>query len=70
MKFPAEETISLSGAKVEAETIRVVSDWNMPNCTGLDFPKRVRADSNLKETPFVLLTAESEIAQVKGLYFF
>lgn len=42
----------------------VISDWNMPNCTGLDFLKRVRADSRLKGTPFMLLTAESEAAQV------
>lgn len=42
----------------------VISDWNMPNCTGLDFLKKVRADANLKNIPFVLLTAESEAAQV------
>lgn len=43
----------------------VVSDWNMPNCTGLDLLKRVRADNRFKELPFVLLTAESEITQIK-----
>lgn len=43
----------------------VVSDWNMPNVTGIEFLKRVRADSNLKTTPFLLLTAESEVEQVK-----
>ena len=42
----------------------IVSDWNMPNCTGLEFLKRVRA-SNYKDVAFVLLTAESEIEQVK-----
>lgn len=42
----------------------VVSDWNMPNCTGLDLLKRVRADSRFKSVPFVLLTAESEGHQV------
>lgn len=42
----------------------VISDWNMPNCTGLDFLKRVRAESRFKNTPFLLLTAESEAAQV------
>ncbi len=42
----------------------VISDWNMPNCTGLDLLKRVRADGRLKELPFILLTAESEAAQV------
>ena len=42
----------------------VISDWNMPNCSGLDLLKRVRADGNHKSTPFVLLTAESEASQV------
>jgi two-component system chemotaxis response regulator CheY len=43
----------------------VISDWNMPNCTGLDFLKKVRADDRFKDLPFVLLTAESEAEQVK-----
>ena len=42
----------------------VISDWNMPNCTGLDFLKRVRADSRFKKLPFVMLTAESEKTQI------
>jgi two-component system chemotaxis response regulator CheY len=36
----------------------------MPNCTGIDLLKRVRADSRFKTLPFVLLTAESEGHQV------
>jgi len=43
----------------------VVSDWNMPNCSGLELLKRVRSDNRFKELPFVLLTAESEVAQVR-----
>ena len=43
----------------------VISDWNMPNCTGLEFLKRVRADSRFKNLPFLLLTAEGEAEQVK-----
>jgi two-component system chemotaxis response regulator CheY len=42
----------------------VISDWNMPNCTGLDLLKRVRADSRYKNLPFMLVTAESEREQV------
>jgi two-component system, chemotaxis family, chemotaxis protein CheY len=42
----------------------VISDWNMPNCTGLDLLKRVRSDSRFSKVPFVLLTAESEGHQV------
>ena len=43
----------------------VVSDWNMPNCSGLDLLKRVRADGRFKELPFLLVTAESEVSQVQ-----
>jgi two-component system, chemotaxis family, chemotaxis protein CheY len=42
----------------------IISDWNMPNSTGLDLLKRIRADGRFKEIPFVLLTAESEGHQV------
>lgn len=42
----------------------VISDWNMPNCTGLDFLKKVRASDKYKSTPFLLVTAEAEQKQV------
>lgn len=37
----------------------VISDWMMPDLTGIDFLKRVRLDPRTKTTPFLLLTAES-----------
>lgn len=43
----------------------IISDWNMPNTTGLEFLKRVRADSRFKQIPFILLTAETEASQVQ-----
>ncbi len=42
----------------------IISDWNMPNCTGIDFLRRVRADGRYKHLPFLLVTAESEASQV------
>lgn len=42
----------------------VISDWNMPNCSGLDLLKRVRGDSRFKSLPFVMVTAESEQHQL------
>src|SRR5690349_17812854 len=42
----------------------IISDWNMPNCSGLDFLKRVRGDQRVKKTPFLLVTAEAEGHQV------
>lgn len=38
----------------------IVSDWNMPVMTGLDLLKRVRADEQYKEIPFLLVTAEAQ----------
>ena len=37
----------------------VVSDWNMPNMTGLDLLKAVRAEASIKDTPFLMVTAEA-----------
>lgn len=42
----------------------IICDWNMPNLTGLEFLKKVRASPKLKAMPFVMLTAESEPNQV------
>ena len=38
----------------------IISDWNMPNMTGLDLLKSVRADDGLKHIPFMLVTAEAK----------
>ena len=38
----------------------IVSDWNMPNMTGLELLKAVRADPKLKHIPFLMVTAEAE----------
>ncbi|MCX8043312.1 MAG: chemotaxis response regulator CheY [Desulfobacterota bacterium] len=38
----------------------VVTDWNMPNMTGLELLKAIRADATLKNTPVLLVTAEAE----------
>jgi len=43
----------------------VISDWNMPNCSGLELLKKVRADAKISKTPFIMLTAEAEQHQVK-----
>jgi two-component system chemotaxis response regulator CheY len=42
----------------------VISDWNMAPMTGLDLLKEVRADTKLKHTPFIMITAESKTENV------
>ena len=37
----------------------IISDWNMPNMSGLDLLKTVRADKELSDTPFLMVTAET-----------
>ena len=42
----------------------VISDWNMEPMTGYELLKEVRADGQLKETPFIMVTAESKTDNV------
>ncbi|KJU83520.1 response regulator receiver domain-containing protein [Candidatus Magnetobacterium bavaricum] len=42
----------------------LVTDWNMPNVTGLELLKRVRSDAKLKSMPVLMVTAEAEKEQV------
>ena len=37
----------------------VISDWNMPNMTGLELLKAIRADSSLQSIPVLMITAEA-----------
>ncbi len=38
----------------------VISDWNMEPVTGLQLLREVRSDAKLKDTPFIMITAESK----------
>ncbi len=42
----------------------VISDWNMEPMSGLQLLKEVRADVQLKEVPFIMITAESKSENV------
>jgi len=37
----------------------IISDWNMPNMSGLELLKAVRADDELKALQFLMVTAEA-----------
>lgn len=38
----------------------IISDWNMPNMTGIELLRSVRSDPSLKDKPFLMVTAEAE----------
>jgi len=42
----------------------IVSDWNMPKMSGLDLLIKIRATEGLKDTPFLMVTAEAEQSNV------
>lgn len=42
----------------------IISDWNMEPMTGYELLKEVRADNQLKDTPFIMVTAESKTDNV------
>ncbi len=54
----------LSDSKNEIELI--FSDQNMPGCSGLEFLKKVRADSRFDSVAFILVTADGERALIKA----
>lgn len=42
----------------------VISDWNMPNMSGIELLEVVRSNQAIADLPFMLVTAEDEKAQV------
>ena len=38
----------------------VISDWQMEPMTGYDLLKEIRADENLRQTPFIIVTADAQ----------
>ena len=42
----------------------VVTDWNMPNMTGIDLLRAIRADAALKSMPVLMVTAENNRDQI------
>jgi two-component system chemotaxis response regulator CheY len=47
--------------KLRADTFDfVVSDWNMPNMTGIELLREIRKDEKLKTLPVLMVTAEAK----------
>ena len=58
--FEADDgTTALETLKVEKIDF-IISDWNMPKMQGIELLKAVRASSEWKAIPFLMLTAEGQ----------
>ena len=42
----------------------VISDWQMEPMTGYDLLKEIRADETLRQTPFIIVTADAKLDQL------
>lgn len=42
----------------------VITDWNMPNKSGLELIQHIRGDENLANLPVLMVTAESKREQI------
>jgi len=51
---------ALKKLKTENNYEFVVSDWNMPNMTGIELLRTIRADAALKHLPVLMVTAEAK----------
>jgi two-component system chemotaxis response regulator CheY len=38
----------------------IISDWNMPNMTGIELLRHVRGTERIKDIPFLMVTAEAQ----------
>ena len=57
--------VALELLRGELEVELALVDWNMPEMNGLEFIRSVRADPHFDETKLIMVTTESEIAQIE-----
>ncbi len=59
-----DKIVEAEDGSIALETLKkeeiglIVSDWNMPNMSGLELLKAVKGDDGLKGIPFIMVTAE------------
>lgn len=61
------EVIEAGDGKSALETLNqhpdvkfIISDWNMPNMTGVDLLRSIRSNADYAEIPFLMVTAEAD----------
>jgi two-component system chemotaxis response regulator CheY len=55
----AEDGVAAMSVLKSTKIDFVISDWNMPNMTGIELLRAVRSHNELSAMPFLMVTAES-----------
>ena len=63
--FQAEDGVEASRILSSQPINFIVSDWNMPNMSGLELLQKCRKSERYKHVPFIMLTAEQDAHQIK-----
>jgi len=45
----------------------IITDWNMPEMSGIDFIRTVRSMPEVKDTPVLMVTTNAAKAHIKGI---
>ena len=60
----ADDGVSAMATLKQQSFDMVVTDWNMPNMTGIDLLRAIRAEPALKGLPVLMVTAENNRDQI------
>jgi two-component system chemotaxis response regulator CheY len=67
--FTEIDTAADGAAAFEMMQVRkygvVISDWNMPEMTGLDLVRRIRTDEKLARTPFLMTSVDGAVDRAR-----
>ena len=55
---------AVNALKSNPDVNLVLLDWNMPNMTGIEALKAIKADDSTKDIPVIMVTSESEKTKI------
>ena len=60
----ADGKLAYDYLKANPDIELVLMDWNMPNMTGIESLKAIKADAAIKHIPVIMVTSESEKSRI------